>query len=173
MRLSLLARLARNLAGPVVAALLLAGAAAAPATAATHDTVIPAGVACAGFDLGIDFGAPVGGSVGREFRDHDGNVVRTLTAGTGYALTFHNDEAGKSLALPSNGYASTTRFGPDGLATVASQGHTVIILFPTDHPAGPSTTLYVGRVVYTVDGEGTFTLVSTAGAKVDICAALS
>jgi len=29
-------------------------------------------------------------------------------------------------------------------------GHNVLILFPSDVPAGPSTTLYVGRVVFTV-----------------------
>jgi hypothetical protein len=48
----------------------------------------------------------------------------------------------------------------------------VLILFPTDVPAGPSTTLYVGRVVFTVVGD-VFTLRSTSGTATDICAALS
>jgi hypothetical protein len=46
-------------------------------------------------------------------------------------------------------------------------------VFPSDVPAGPSTTLYVGRVVYTVDVNGDFTLVSTRGTATDICAELS
>ena len=61
----------------------------------------------------------------------------------------------------------------DGSQTVTLSGHNVLFLFPTDVPAGPSTTLYVGRVVFTVDVNGVFTLVSTAGTATDICAALS
>jgi len=41
-----------------------------------------------------------------------------------------------------------------------------------DVPAGPSTTLYVGRVVFTVDTSGVFTLQSVSGKSTDICAAL-
>ena len=52
-------------------------------------------------------------------------------------------------------------------------GHNVLILFPSDVPAGPSTTLYVGRVVFTADVNGIFTLVSTSGTSTDLCAALS
>jgi hypothetical protein len=40
-------------------------------------------------------------------------------------------------------------------------------------PAGPSTTLYVGRVVYTVDADAVFTLQSTSGRETDICATLT
>jgi hypothetical protein len=40
-------------------------------------------------------------------------------------------------------------------------------------PAGSSTTLYVGRVVFTADADSNFTLVSTSGTATDICAALS
>ena len=54
-----------------------------------------------------------------------------------------------------------------------ANGHNVIILYPTDVPAGPSTTLYVGQVVYMDDGYGNFTLVKTSGKSLDICAALS
>ena len=49
----------------------------------------------------------------------------------------------------------------------------MIILFPTDTPPGPSTTLYVGRVKYTVDVNFTFTLLQSSGNKTDVCAALS
>jgi hypothetical protein len=40
-------------------------------------------------------------------------------------------------------------------------------------PAGPSTTLYVGRVAFTVGAGGAFTVVSTSGKATGICAALS
>jgi hypothetical protein len=40
-------------------------------------------------------------------------------------------------------------------------------------PAGPTTTLVVGRVVFTIGADGVFTLVSTSGTTTDICAALS
>jgi hypothetical protein len=53
-------------------------------------------------------------------------------------------------------------------------GHPVLIMFPTDVPAGPSTTLYVGRVVFDVDNAtGVFTLKETHGKATDLCAALS
>ena len=61
----------------------------------------------------------------------------------------------------------------DGSQRVTLTGHNVLILFPSDVPAGPSTTLYVGRVVFTVDVNGIFTLVSTSGTSTDLCAALS
>ena len=60
-----------------------------------------------------------------------------------------------------------------GSQTVTLTGNNVLIMFPSDVPAGPSTTLYVGRVVYTVDAGGVFTLVSTSGRATDLCAALS
>ncbi len=164
----------RKLGMVVVAAsaLLLVGALAGPATAAQHDFVFPAGIACEGFDLGVDIGAPVGASVYREFKDRDGNIVRTLAAGTGNALTFTNLTSGKVLALRSNGAVTMTRPGPDGLVTMTTMGHLVVILFPTDVPAGPTTILHVGRTVVTVDALGNFTVESATGRSTDICAAL-
>jgi hypothetical protein len=49
----------------------------------------------------------------------------------------------------------------------------VTILFPTDIPAGPSTTLVAGRVVFTVDQDGVFTVLQMSGEQTDICALLS
>ena len=53
----------------------------------------------------------------------------------------------------------------------------MLILFPSDlQPGiGPSTKQYVGRVVYTVDMYGTWTLQEEdiSGKTTDICAALS
>jgi hypothetical protein len=56
---------------------------------------------------------------------------------------------------------------------VTGTGHHVLILFPTDVPAGPSTTLYQGRIVYTVDPDEVFTLQEVSAQETDICAALS
>jgi hypothetical protein len=64
-------------------------------------------------------------------------------------------------------------FNPDGSSTLLITGHNVLILFPTDVPAGPSTTLYVGRVVFTIDSSGVFTVQEVSGTATDICAAVS
>jgi hypothetical protein len=53
-------------------------------------------------------------------------------------------------------------------------GHLILLLFPSDVPAGPSTTLYVGRVVFTFDFETGFTVVKgNTGRATDLCAALA
>lgn len=149
----------------VAAALSFSGPAMADFTA-----IFPAGTACE-FDLQIEGSG--GNQVERTFVDRNGNLVRTLSAGTGSALTFTNLGTGAILALRSNGAVSHVTKGPDGLDKWVSTGHNIIILFPTDTPPGPSTTLYVGRVEYTVDATSTFTLLRSSGDKTDICAALS
>ena len=167
-------RKTRNLALRV-AALALAPAlpVATAATASAQELVLdlPAGVAC-------DFALHVEGTgdnrITREFTDEDGNLVRILSAGKGFDLTFTNVGTGKTFELPSNGSVMRTTINADGTATVENTGHNVLILFPTDVPAGPSTTLYVGRLVYTVDlNTGVFTLQSTSGPTTDICALLT
>jgi len=80
---------------------------------------------------------------------------------------------GATLSLRPNGSVEHVAFRPDGSQEWAVTGHNVLILFPTDVPAGPSTTLYVGRVVFSVDTSGVFTVMSTRGKSSDICAALS
>ena len=141
------------------------------AVAQDHDFILPAGQAC-DFELAIDV---AGGDkqVFREFVDADGNVVRTLIAGVGFQLTFTNLSNDETITFRANGAATRTVLNADGIQTVTSTGHNLLILFPTDVPAGPSTTIYVGRVVFTVDESGTYTLVSTSGKATDICAALS
>lgn len=132
--------------------------------------VLPAGVACS-FELQVDI---VGGTqVSREFVDKNGNTVRSLSAGKGSALTFTHTGTGATLSLQSNGSVTHVTYNPDGTRTEVLTGHNILILFPSDVPAGPSTTLYVGRVVYTVDTAEVFTLQEVSGASTDICAALS
>ena len=133
---------------------------------------MPAGQACNDFGLQIEFS---GGEhyVNREFLDKNGNVVRTLGAGKGFALTFTNLSTGATLTTPPNGSVLRTTYNPDGSSTAAATGHSVIIMGPNDVPTGPSTTLYVGRVVYGVDLNGFFTFMAVSGKSTDICAALS
>jgi hypothetical protein len=151
-------------------AALIAAAVPMPAHAADFEVVLPAGLACE-FELMV---AGTGGTtVTREFTDANGNIVRTLTAGRGQALTFTNVSTGESVSLRSNGAVTNTTFNADGSSTVQSTGHNVTILFPSDVPAGPTTTLYVGRVTYEVDAQNTFTLTGFAGTARDICAELS
>jgi hypothetical protein len=132
---------------------------------------LPAGSACAGFDLHVE-GWDNPQRVFKTFYDKNGNVVRMLSAGKGSDLTFTNLSTGSTLSLKSNGAVDKTTW-PGGIETHVSTGHIVLILFPSDVPAGPSTTLYVGRIVYTIDQSGVWTLQSTSGKKSDICAALS
>ena len=142
---------------------------AAPAQAA-EPRVFPAGVACE-FPLKVEAaGDP---RVAREFQDAEGNVVRSLIAGVGQATTLTNVSTGASITLPANGSVQRTVFHSDGMRTVTLTGHWVLILFPTDVPAGPSTTLHVGRVVFTANKNDDFVVLSTSGRRIDLCAALS
>ncbi len=155
------------------AAFIAAIAFASPASAAPedYDIYLPAGLACEDIDLGIDIN--VVGKPQRDFYDQDGMLIRTIDAGLGNDLVFTDDDTGRTFSLKANGSVSRTTYNPDGTRTVASTGHNVVILFPTDVPAGPSTQLYVGRLAYTADDDNNFVLQSFAGTTTDICAALS
>ena len=151
---------------------VIAAAIVSLASAAAADFTIdfPAGLACA-FDLRIE--GQGGHQVQRDFLDKNGNLVRSISAGTGSALTFTNLDTGATLSLKSNGAVTHITYNSDGSSTFVLNGHNVLILFPTDVPAGPTTVLYVGRLVFTVDSGGTFTLQGHSGPTTDICAALS
>jgi hypothetical protein len=144
---------------------------ASPATAADPTVIdFPAGTAC-DFDLRVEISG--GSNVVKEFVDKNGNVVRMLFAGKGSALSFTNLSTGATFSLKANGSVTHITFNPDGSSTWDITGHNVLILFPTDVPAGPSTTLHVGRVVFTVDSSGVFTVQQVSGQTTDICAVLS
>lgn len=166
----------RSFLSMVIGALILTLAAllgsASPATAAEPDLVIdfPAGQAC-DFPLQVQvFGFT---QVFREFVDKDGNIVRTLSAGKGSDLLFTNLATGATFFLKGNGSVTRITFNTDGSQTQTITGHNVLILFPTDNPPGPSTIQHVGRVVFTVDTNGVFTVLEATGKATDICAALS
>jgi hypothetical protein len=154
-------------------------AAIQPATAQGPDFIVPAGLACPDFNLGV---SAVGGNLHtKEFRDKDGNLVRIITAGKGVDLTYSNQGpdpdnpvAGESVTIKTAGSVTNTVPNPDGTLTVTATGHNGLILFPSDVPAGPTTTQYIGRIVYNVDPvTGVFTLLSTSGQQRDICAELA
>ena len=151
-------------------------AASTVATAAWGDSattvqIFPAGLACADFDLKVEAS---GGTIKQhDITDRSGEVVRVILAGTGPALTLTNLTSGATYSTPSNGSVTHIAVNPDGTLTYRVTGHNILILFPTDVPPGPSTTLYVGQVGFTVDAKAVFTVTSVAGRSVDICAALS
>jgi hypothetical protein len=151
-----------------------------PASAVEEpDDLLPVGLGCPGFNLGIT--STGSEPLVREFTDEDGDVVRTISVGNDVVLTYTNygtdpdaPVAGKSITFKTAGSVTRTVNNPDGTQTVTATGHNGVILFPTDIPAGPTATQYVGRIVYEVDpATGVFTLVSTSGRAVDICAALA
>jgi len=154
----------------VLAAVLGYGGPAIAAEPPAFTMDFPAGVACnfelrvEGFDSNLRF---------RQFTDKNGNVVRSIQAGKGFELHFTNVTTHGTFSTKSNGSVDHTTFNADGSSTVTATGHNVLSFFPTDVPPGPSTTLIVGRVVFTVDPGDVFTLLDVSGRTVDICAALS
>ena len=145
-----------------------------PAAAAGPDftVVFAAGTAC---NFILQIVGSGGNSHVKEFTDKNGNVIRSIQAGTGSALSFTNLDNGKTFSTRSNGAVFHITFNPDGSQTQMLTGHNVLILFPTDNPPGPSTTLIVGRVVFTVapPPTGVFNVQEVSGHTTDICAALS
>jgi hypothetical protein len=142
-----------------------------PATAADYVVYdLPEGLAC-DFHLVVESWG--GNQVYKEFVDKDGNLIRILSAGKGSRLLFTNLDTSATFSIKANGSVTHITFNPDLSYTSSTTGHNVLILFPTDVPAGPSTTAYVGRVVYTVDTGGVFTLQEVSGRATDICSVLS
>jgi hypothetical protein len=129
----------------------------------------PAGVVCA--DFGVDLTIDVDAQTSKTFFDREGNPVRQLVTGR-LVLTVTNADTGQSL---------TTRLGDaihviinaDGSVTVIGTGNVLLFWFPTDVPAGPSATLYSGRIAFTVSPTGVGNFLSANGKAVDICAALA
>jgi hypothetical protein len=154
------------------AVLVLAGLVAVPASASADESVVyPAGLACAGFDLQV---SSVGGHiVTQEFKDASGHVLRRIQSGRGPAVTVTNTTTGATVAFRGNGFQQTTVVHPDGSLTSITMGHSILILFPTDVPAGPSTRLIVGRTVVDITNGSDFSVRSISGTSTDLCAALS
>ncbi|MHA7223743.1 hypothetical protein ACX80S_15715 [Arthrobacter sp. RHLT1-20] len=132
---------------------------------------LPAGLACPGFDLLVDLTNSRTST--KTFTTKDGVKVRSIEAGKGYIRTYTNMATGKKIIFPSKFFSADTTFDQNGLGTVTSTGHFGLIMFPTDVPAGPSTTEYVGRVVYTATPNNDFTILSVRAKAIDVCAKLA
>ena len=92
----------------------------------------------------------------------------------GSDLVFTNLATEATYALKGNGGVSWTKIDESGSARITVTGHVIVFYFPTDVPAGPSTTLVVGREDIAVDlATGQFTRLARSGTTTDICAALS
>jgi hypothetical protein len=161
-------------------ALLVAALLSPASPAAAADPIfLPAGIGCPDFNLEV---ASSGGKLHEKlFTDEDGDPVRFLSAGKGVVLTYTNygpDQyfpvAGKSVTIRTDGSVTSIRYNADGTQTWTTTGHFGLVMYPTDVPAGPSTTQYIGKLVFNVDpANGIFTFVSSTGQARDICAELS
>ena len=130
---------------------------------------LPAGLAC-DFALAVEISG--GTQVSKVFTDKDGNLL-ALTAGKGSQNTYTNLSTGETFTQTASGSVARVTTYPDGSMKWVTTGHNSLILFPSDVPAGPSTTLTAGRVVFTVDTNGVFTVTEVSGKTTDICAELS
>jgi hypothetical protein len=157
------------------AVLLSLGAAVPTAAAADPPDFwfdLSAGWACPSFDLRVE-GYVADSRVFRTFYDKSGNQVRMFAGGKGNVLKFINLSTNAALTIRTGGSVEKTGFNGDGSTTYTAMGHNVVIMFPTDIPAGPSTKLYLGRVDFSIDTGGTWTMLSSPGRELDICAALN
>lgn len=162
----------------VASALVLTGVPPASAVDTVYD--LPAGTACAGFNLRLEVADP--GRTERFLPDKNG-LPRSITAGKGNVLTFTNfgpdaEEwvEGESVTITTGGSVQHTVYNEDGTLTVTGTGHNVVLLFPGDEPAEetPSTKLYVGKIHYNFDPDTGFTeILSFRGRERDICAELA
>jgi hypothetical protein len=158
-----------------VAATLVALTHSQLASAAPRDVEVipsidlPAGLGCL-FPLRIEATDAMARVV--TFEDQNGEPVRIITARTGVVLTYTNLTTGESIKFKTSGSVQSKVIA-NGLETVTATGHNGLILFPSDVPPGPTATQYTGRIVYTVDATGVFTLVSASNEGTDICAALT
>jgi hypothetical protein len=162
----------RTAAATVFATAILLGGAASTASAQEHDVELPAGVAC-DFAFGLDGGALPPERERKTFTDPNGNpIVVVLSAGKSGAVTYTNLDTGEALTFPSRGTALRDTKQSDGTHLLEFSGNVGIILFPGDHPDGPSTTQINGRLVLKQDGPVT-TVLKQQGHQIDVCAALS
>jgi hypothetical protein len=165
-------RILRAACATFAATVFLISAASSNAQSPPTEVVdFPAGVACSDFDLRLEIRG--GNTVVREFFGKDGNIVRLLNAGVGLQLTFTNLANDQKLSLKAAGSVTKVMFNQDGSSTWTLTGHNVLILYPSDIPAGPSTNLFVGRVVFTVDTNEVFDVNTVSGKSTDICSVLS
>ena len=157
----------------LVGVLLSAGsmcASAKPTVFPDFSVTFDAGLACPGFPLTIDgSGAKINV---KEFTDENG-LFNVVYSGKGYNFRLTNATTGKSVFQKSQGSHQENIFFPDGTLKQTSDGAVLLVMFPTDIPAGPSTRYINGRTVLSIAPDGVGTLEPIRGHVRDICAELS
>jgi len=84
-----------------------------------------------------------------------------------------NVGTGKSIVANVSG-PSTEILHPDGTADLTLDGSVLVSYTFPFNPRGPATYIYTGHTVFSIDDDGTLTLVSTTDKQpFDVCAALS
>ncbi|HSI56182.1 MAG TPA: hypothetical protein VLA16_01415 [Ideonella sp.] len=132
----------------------------------------PAGIACSNFGLRLEVWEGQGRT--KELKDRNGKL-RSLHIGHGGSFRYTNMLTDKQASSQSHGTLQlTTTYEVDGSQKISFLGSVLLIWFPTDIPAGPSTTFFDrGLLVYTLSPDGVGTMVRSKGESTDICAALS
>ena len=165
----------RKLFSILIGALLSVGAlnaSAAPAPSGPPDATVPfdADLACT-FPLTVELWDGNGHT--RLVTDKDG-FPKFVFSGTGNTFRFTNATTGQSTIQMSQGAHQQIIQYPDGSLKVTSDGALLVVWFPTDIPAGPSTTYYNGHSVLAISAAGVGTWVTPPrGHARDICAELS
>ncbi|STX05254.1 hypothetical protein [Kocuria rosea] len=164
----------------VAGALVLTGIPPASAQDLSFDFPVDSEfAACPDFTLRLDIDLAGREPVPSPGQSHHG---RTITAGKGDRLTFTNLQTEKSVTVPTGGSVQRTIDNGDGSQTIKGTGFNTLIMFATDDPAGPSTTVYNGFIEYNViptadptddPNFATIKLVSHRGKARDICAELA
>ncbi len=164
----------RNILATLVGALLCAaslGANAHPFPVDPPDATIPfdAGLACH-FPLTLEQWDNKTHT--REFTDTHGNM-HSVSTGKGHDFRLTNNTNGKSTTQKSQGFEQHIVTYPNGSQKYTTNGALLLIMFPTDIPAGPSTTYYNGHTELFIAADGVGTLEPTHAHARDICAELS
>ena len=67
-------------------------------------------------------------------------------------LDAEGKDTDSTLTVGAKGSKWNIVFNSDGSQTITTSGHLVFFIFPTDVPPGPSSTLFIGRVVFIQHG---------------------
>ena len=108
----------------------------------------------------------------REYTDADGNQHFVVT-GKGHDFRITNPTNGKVAFQMSQGVRQHIVVYTDGSLKYTTDGALMLGMFPTDIPAGPTTTYYNGHTVLTIRADGVGTLEVATGHTRDICAELN
>jgi hypothetical protein len=108
----------------------------------------------------------------RDFTDRQGNK-HSVSSGKGHDFRMTNTANGKSTTQKAQNFEQDIVTYSNGSQWYSTNGAILIIMFPTDVPAGPSTTYYYGETELYIAVDGVGTLKPPRTYARDICAELS